>query len=214
VPAAGRPAVAPNVPPGPPEVAAPDAPRVASKFSLRSSWREASIAKKLTLVLLPFGLVGVVLMPDDQPAPAPVRVETVASAGPSASAAAASSASAAAASSASAVAASSALAPRASGSPPPTVLSVARPSAGAPGPAPSVGASIIEVGSAAASSAASPRPLYSAAERDAINAAFEGRNAEAATLYERLSSAKEGRVFALAAHLVRENIVVKPAISH
>jgi hypothetical protein len=56
--------------------------------------------------------------------------------------------------------------------------------------------------------------LYAAAERDAINAAFEGRNAEAARLYERLSSASEGKVFALAAHLVRENTVVKPAISH
>ncbi len=209
VPAAGRPAVASNVRLGPLEVPAPEAPRVASRFSLRSSWREASIVKKLTLVLLPFGLVGVALMPDEQPAPAPARVKKVASARPPASAAAAPSASAA--------AAPSALAPPASGSAPSTVLSVARPSTSAPplaGPASSVGASIIEVGSAAASSPAAPRRLYAAAERDAINAAFEGRNAEAARLYERLSSTQEGRVFALAAHLVRENIVLKPAISH
>jgi hypothetical protein len=56
--------------------------------------------------------------------------------------------------------------------------------------------------------------LYAGAERDAINAAFEGRNAEAARLYERLSNAQEGRVFAVAARLVRANIVLKPAISH
>jgi hypothetical protein len=201
VPAAGRPAAASNIRPGPPEVPAPEAPRVAPRFSLRSSWREASIVKKLTLVLLPFGLVGVALMPDEQPAPAPAPVKKVASARPSAPV----------------PAASSALAPGASGSPPSTVLSVARPAASAPplaGPASSVGASIIEVGSAAASSAAATRPLYPAAERDAINAAFEGRNADAARLYERLSSAQRGPVFALAAHLVRENIVLKPAISH
>lgn len=200
VPAAGRQAVASNVP-EPPEVSDAEAPRVAARFSRRSSWREASIAKKLTLVLLPFGLIGAALMPDEQPAPAPAQVKKVASARPSASAAAA----------------SSAPIPGASGSPPSTVLSLARPSASTlpvAGPASSVAASIIEVGSAAASSSAAPRQLYAAAPRDAINAAFEGRNAEAARLYERLSSAKGGRVFALAAHLVRENIVLKPAISH
>lgn len=206
-PAAGR----------PPEVPAPEAPPVASRFSFASSWRAASLPKKLTLVLLPFALAGFMVILDDQPAPAPARVKKVASAHPSASALAASSALAAAASSASAVAAASAPAPGLSGSPPSAVISVGRPSASAltvAGPASSVGASIIEVGSAAASSAAAPRSSYAAAERDAINAAFEGRNAEAARLYERLSSAQQGRVFALAAHLVRDNIVLKPAISH
>lgn len=213
VPAAGRPAE-PNVRPGPPpvrapNVPAPEAPGAASRFSLAASWRAASLPKKLTLVLLPFALAGVVVIFDDPPAPAPARLKKVASAAPSASALATTSASA--------VAASSALAPRVSGSSPPAVLSVARPSASAPpaaGPTSSVGASIIEVGSAAASSAAAPRPLYAAAERDALNAAFEGRNAEAARLYERLSRASEGKVFALAAKLVSENIVLKPAISH
>jgi len=139
----------------------------------------------------------------DEPAPAPAQVKKVASAQPSASA--------------SALAAASALAPRASASEPSTVLSVAQPSGGAlpvAGPASSVGASIIEVGSAAARSGAPPRPSYAGAERDALNAAFEGRNAEAGRLYERLSNASESKVFALAAHLVRENIVLKPAISH
>ena len=213
VPAAGRPAE-PNVRPGAPAVRAPnvpppEAPGAASRFSLAASWRAASLPKKLTLVLLPFALAGVVVIFDDPPAPAPARLKKVASAGPSASALATTSASA--------VAASSALAPRVSGSSPPAVLSVARPSASAPpaaGPTSSVAASIIEVGSAAASSAAAPRPLYAAAERDALNAAFEGRNAEAARLYERLSRASEGKVFALAAKLVSENIVLKPAISH
>ena len=231
VPAAGRPAAASNVRARPDEVRtpapgpAPEAPRVATRFSLRSSWREASVAKKLTLVLLPFAVIGVALIFDEDPAPAPIRVKQVAiaTASPSAlaasspSALAASSPSAVPASSPSAVPASSALAPRASGSSPTTVLSVARPSASAPPlapPATSVAGSVIEVGSAAASSAAAPRPSYAAAERDAINAAFEGRNVEAGRLYERLASKQEGRVFALAAELVRENIVSKPAISH
>jgi len=220
VPAAGRPATASDV--SPPEVPAPDVPApeaLASRFSLAASWRAASLPRKLTLVLLPFSLVGFMLILDEPP-PAPARVKKVASAQPSTSALAASSALAAVgSSSASALATPSAPAPapRASGSPPSTVIAVGQPSPSAPslaGPASSVGASIIEVGSAAAGSAAAPRPLYAAAERDAINAAFEGRNAEAARLYERLSSASEGKVFALAAHLVRENIVVKPAISH
>jgi len=211
VPAAGRPAVAPNVPPGPPamnapEVVEPETPLAAKRFSaLRTSWREASIVKKLTVVLLPFGLLGVALMPDEQPAPAPVPLEKVALARASASASAA------------AAAASSALAPRAGESPPSTALPVARSSASAAPPAfvaSSANAPIIEVGSARPTSSAAPRPLYPAAERDAINAAFEGRNAEAARIYERLSRATDSRAFALAAELVRENIVLKPAISH
>jgi hypothetical protein len=203
VPAAGRPADASNVwPPNAPgaQGSAPEAQPVASKLSLAASWREASLPKKLTLVLLPFALVGFVLMLDE-PEPEPARITKAASATPSASA----------------VAASADLAARASGSPPSPVLSVARPSASAPSPAAaaaSVAASVVEVGSPSTSSSAAPRPLYAAAERDALNAAFEGRNAEAARLYERLSSASEGKVFALAARLVRENIVLKPAISH
>jgi len=176
---------------------------------LGSSWRAASLPKKLTLVLLPFALAGVVVILDDQPPPAPARVKKVASAHPSASALAVSSALA--------TAASSAPARPVNGSAPSTVISVGRPSVSAQPlarPASSVAASIIEVGSAAAGSAATPRSLYPAAERDAINAAFEGRNAEAARLYERLASAREDRVFAVAADLVRENTVLKPAISH
>ncbi|HWP09248.1 MAG TPA: hypothetical protein VNN72_26070 [Polyangiaceae bacterium] len=224
VPAAGRPAGAANVwPPNAhgahvpaPEFPAPEAQPVASKLSLAASWREASLPKKLTLVLLPFALVGFVLMLDE-PEPEPARVTKAASASPSASAVAASSALAAAASPATAAPASSALALHAGASAPSAVLSVAPPSASAPShaaAASSVAASAIEVGSAAASSSAAPRPPYAAAERDALTAAFEGRNAEAARLYERLSSASEGKVFALAARLVRENIVLKPAISH
>lgn len=213
LPAAGRPAAASLVPPGPAE-AAREAPHVVSRFSLGSSWRAASLPKKLTLVLLPFALVGVVVILDDEPAPAPVRVKQVASAPPSASVLAASST---APSSASAVRAASAPVPGVSGSPPPTARAVGRPSASASplaGPASSVGTSVIEVGSGAASSAPAPRPLYAAAERDAINAAFEGRNAEAARLYARLASAPESRVFVLAAALARDNLVLKPAISH
>jgi hypothetical protein len=74
----------------------------------------------------------------------------------------------------------------------------------------------IEIASARPSASLIPpeRPLAATAERDAINAAFEGRNVEAATIYARIANAKGERVFSLAANLVRENIVLKPAISH
>lgn len=57
-----------------------------------------------------------------------------------------------------------------------------------------------------------PRDVVS--ERAAIDAAFEGRDGEAASLYDRLAKGPNAPVFVLAARLVRADAVRKPAISH
>ena len=57
-----------------------------------------------------------------------------------------------------------------------------------------------------------PRDVVS--ERAAIDAAFEGRVGEAASLYDRLAKGPNAPVFVLAARLVRADAVRKPAISH
>lgn len=199
---------------GPPAQWVPDEGAPKPKASgLRASWREASLVKKLTVALLPFGLLGVLLMPDEQPA-APAE-SNVPSASGSSSASPVSESSAVPSAAAIQPSADSAPAATPSAGPAPELAASGAPLAsGAPVAATSAsGAPVIAV-LPASSSGAVASAARGSAERDAINAAFEGRSAFAAKLYERLASASGDRVFALAARLAREDIVRKPAISH
>ncbi len=191
---------------------------------LAASWREASLVRKITVVLMPFCLAAVVLVPPDQPPPVhpPAKAKSV-------RVSSASSNSALAALSPSALASASGAAPLAKGA----ALSGSPAASGSPSVSllgsPSVSASVAAAtsgspaasGSPSVSASASPsvaviepaRAPAATRARDALNAAFDGRNSQAAKLYDEL--AKDGdRVFVLAARLAREDIVLKPAISH
>jgi hypothetical protein len=156
---------APTIPQGaaepfaaPPPVQPPVASEPKPKSSgLLASWREASLVKKLTLVLLPFGLVGVVLMPTDEPPPAVRKAPKVPSALSSASGSASSQPSAAASGAGSKVGAGAATVPASSGS-------VAQPALVASAtPGPSAGSREVAPTSAVASASASAVPATNSA---------------------------------------------------
>jgi hypothetical protein len=199
----------------PPPAASPQAgtvrPAETGKLSpLVKAWRETSWPKRAVLIALPFAAYFGLFF---EPAPSPnatmpherPRPNTVAPPGAAATAPE--------------VAATTASPMDSAQAPPPAVATAttAPTAASASGPAVAAAAPVEPPPSAETAAPkqekvpAGPREdAQSPAERDALNAAFEGKLAEAAELYRQLASGADAQKFSLAARFTRAQAVRKP----
>lgn len=241
-PAAPPPAALPQVGSTPPPAAhgagAPQpAPGKAAKppSKLVAEWRRASWLMRAMIVLFPLGAYVSIWTPgEDDPISNLIRGDRAPESNGSAKHASPGPSQQAAKLAASAALASASSASRAGGAPSARIAAASADSA-SPSPVASVaapqGSSSSEPAVASLEAAAKQRPTPTASkatpaepadgapsdapnERAAIDAAFQGRMAEAASLYDGLSKGPNAALFSLAARLVRADSVRKPAISH